>query len=418
MSFTATVPATLEDALGDIETRFLYNLPESELNSPERLFYQIEQAYWYYEDFKADRYSHLPHFSTLKSFATKIFQHCELLQNMSTSFHQLFSEYKEYKAKIPVCGCILMNPDMTKIVLVKDWNGGSWTFPRGKVNEGEDEFECAVREVYEETGFNARDHSDPQNFVVTFHGEKKIQLFIAVNVPDSTVFATHCRKEVSDIQFHALNKIPSHTYNVHPFIPKLKRWIVQRQKENKAAANRTAKSPKLPAQPTPSTKGKKKKGNGIEEQPVAVPRILKRLKNEFDARNTDTFEQKTKKGWSVADMFRANAQITGRDYTYNGNPHDFGDAHPRFVKYTGSSSGTTNQQNVELDYLLFAQQSQTFTVQPEVGTTTVANGAIMDFYALQNSLRAERRRYWKKFTLDVSSIMKDVDQELKARPIL
>jgi hypothetical protein len=42
---------TLDEALEDVETRFLYNLPEAELGTVDRLFFQIEQAWWYYEDF-------------------------------------------------------------------------------------------------------------------------------------------------------------------------------------------------------------------------------------------------------------------------------------------------------------------------------------------------------------------------------
>ena len=41
---------TIEDALCDVETRFLNNLPESELEQVDRLFFNIEQAHWFYED--------------------------------------------------------------------------------------------------------------------------------------------------------------------------------------------------------------------------------------------------------------------------------------------------------------------------------------------------------------------------------
>jgi mRNA-decapping enzyme subunit 2 len=160
---------TLDEALSEVEARFLYNLPKEELSSAERLFFQIEQAYWYYgetcivvnvkvdshacgfvailfvvqcpsdesssEDFKADRYSNLPHFASLKSFAQKIFTHCSLLTGKSDSFQELFADYSSYKAKIPVCGCILLNKSMSKVVLVCVWNGNSWMFPRGKINQ-------------------------------------------------------------------------------------------------------------------------------------------------------------------------------------------------------------------------------------------------------------------------------------------
>jgi hypothetical protein len=40
---------SFEEALEKIETRFIYNLPETELSHIERLFFQIEQAHWFYE---------------------------------------------------------------------------------------------------------------------------------------------------------------------------------------------------------------------------------------------------------------------------------------------------------------------------------------------------------------------------------
>jgi hypothetical protein len=40
---------SLEAALDDVEARFLYNLPADELAKADRLFFQIEQAHWFYE---------------------------------------------------------------------------------------------------------------------------------------------------------------------------------------------------------------------------------------------------------------------------------------------------------------------------------------------------------------------------------
>jgi ADP-ribose pyrophosphatase YjhB (NUDIX family) len=51
--------------------------------------------------------------------------------------------------KIPTCGGIIMNKEMTKVLLVQGF-GGNWSFPRGKINqEYQDEqlTECAIREV-------------------------------------------------------------------------------------------------------------------------------------------------------------------------------------------------------------------------------------------------------------------------------
>lgn len=53
-----------------------------------------------------------------------------------------------YKERVPVCGAILISKEWDKVLLVKGWNkGASWSFPRGKINKGETEAACAVREV-------------------------------------------------------------------------------------------------------------------------------------------------------------------------------------------------------------------------------------------------------------------------------
>ena len=48
------------------------------------------------------------------------------------------------------------------------------------------------------------------------------------------------------------------------------------------------------------------------------------------------------KGWNVAEMFRANAQLTGiTSSQYDGNPHSFGASHPRYVDYSKKGGGVT-----------------------------------------------------------------------------
>jgi hypothetical protein len=65
----------------------------------------------------------------------------------------------------------------------------------------------------------------------------------------------------------------------------------------------------------------------------------------FDERNEDTFGTEAaaggagggaEAGWSVQDMFAVNARLTGQTYSYDGNPHNFGDKHPQYVKYSPS----------------------------------------------------------------------------------
>ncbi len=124
-----------------------------ELASVDRLFFQLEQAWWWYEDFLADNDDSLPHFSQ-ENFTRKFFQHCPLLRPLHGQFDALQKKFMLWKGKIPVVGCILLNVSRKKVLLVKNWKGNGRTFPRGKINQGESDRDAAVREVQEETGFD------------------------------------------------------------------------------------------------------------------------------------------------------------------------------------------------------------------------------------------------------------------------
>lgn len=324
---------TLESALEDVEARFLYNLPESELSQADRLFFQIEQAWWFYEDFKADKYPHLPHFSKLQLFAKKVFSHCSILANYVDKWEELFADFSVYKSMIPVYGVIMLSPDYKKMVLVCSYKGNSWSFPRGKVNQNEGTLACAVREALEETGFDATDYCREEDSLVTVEGTNKIiKLYIACNVPETTVFETQTRKEISKIAFFPIDAIPSKTFGVFPFMQRLKRWIAGKGKVAGKAGrgNRVGSSGGGGgvASSSSSSSLKQKAANEAPQPPLPG----------FDGRNRDTFSDLLaagSKGWDVQDMFNANQKLTGLNYsTYSGNPNEFGSTHPRYIDYS------------------------------------------------------------------------------------
>lgn len=59
-------------------SRFIVNLPQEELDSIERICFQIEQAHWFYEDFIRPQASHLPSYS-LRKFSELVFKTNPLL---------------------------------------------------------------------------------------------------------------------------------------------------------------------------------------------------------------------------------------------------------------------------------------------------------------------------------------------------
>lgn len=113
--------STIEAVLEDLTCRFIINVPAAELQCIERVIFQIEQAHWFYEDFIREVNPKLPS-TSLKQFSLLLFQSCVLLRHWAPDHESAFNTFMEYKVKVPVCGCIILNSDMTKVLLVRGFD--------------------------------------------------------------------------------------------------------------------------------------------------------------------------------------------------------------------------------------------------------------------------------------------------------
>lgn len=151
----------------------------------------------------------------------------------------------------------MLNDAMDEVVLVKGWKkGANWSFPRGKINKDEKDLDCAVREVYEETGYDiqaaglVKEEKDMKYIEVTMR-EQHIRLYVFRGVPKDTYFEPRTRKEISKIEWWKLTDLPTlkkhkhqdsngdgqgislnKFYMVAPFINPLKKWIAQQRKKD------------------------------------------------------------------------------------------------------------------------------------------------------------------------------------------
>ena len=248
--------------LDDLCVRFIINLPREELESVERICFQVEEAQWFYEDFIRPLDPTLPSLN-LRQFCLKIFQHCPLFAGYDDEiFSAAFSEFLAYKTRVPVRGAIMLNEAMDEAVLVKGWKkSASWSFPRGKINKDEKDIDCAIREVYEETGYDIKnaglvwDEDEMKSIEVTMR-EQHMKLFVFPGVPKDTHFEPRTRKEISKIEWYKLSDLPalkktkhqhdqnqehelsknaSKFYMVAPFMGPLKKYIAQRKKQEAKA---------------------------------------------------------------------------------------------------------------------------------------------------------------------------------------
>jgi len=145
----------------------------------------------------------------LRQFCLLMFQHCPLLAPFPEHQHlAAFDEFLAYKVRVPVRGAIMLDEDMNEVVLVRGWKkNANWSFPRGKINKDEDDLDCAVREVYEETGFHIGDAGLvrdrlKQKFIDVTMREQHIRLFVFRGVPKDTIFQPRTRKEISVSTLH------------------------------------------------------------------------------------------------------------------------------------------------------------------------------------------------------------------------
>lgn len=199
----------LNIVLDDLCMRFLVNLPDVEYESFERLFFAIESAHWFYDDFFRAKDPSLPRLP-LKHFAAKIFGHTALLHAHKHDVDRLIAQFQAYKQEVPTCGAALLNSEMDKVVLVRAWGGNArWGFPKGKLSKDETELDCAIREVLEETGFDMTNYVNDNTFYVdTMSSGRCSRIFVVTDVPEHTVFETRTRKEISDIKWVSVAALP------------------------------------------------------------------------------------------------------------------------------------------------------------------------------------------------------------------
>lgn len=190
---------SVDRILEDILVRFVVNVPKEDLSSLERVFFQVEEGQWFYTDFVRLLNPTLPPMK-MKSFAPRILSKCPLVWKWGNPSEAL-SQFGKYKSTIPVRGIALMNKDLTKLLLVRGSESGTWSFPRGKISKDESDIECAIREVREETSFDARNYLNELDVLERTVGGKNFRIYLARGVPEDFNFEPLVRGEIADIKW-------------------------------------------------------------------------------------------------------------------------------------------------------------------------------------------------------------------------
>ena len=72
----------------------------------------------------------------------------------------------------------------------------TWGFPKGKLEEGENDIDAAVREMFEETGYDSRGIICEDWFLEAQVNGSEAKMYVIPGVPDNTHFEPKTRKEI------------------------------------------------------------------------------------------------------------------------------------------------------------------------------------------------------------------------------
>ncbi|XP_047996235.1 m7GpppN-mRNA hydrolase [Leguminivora glycinivorella] len=244
------------DILDDLCSRFIINLPESERGDLVRICFQMELAHWFYLDYYCTDEAHNLHPCGIRDFAQHIFQHVPTLREHLTSLDSVLENWREYKQTVPTYGAILLDQELSHVLLVQSyWTKASWGFPKGKVNEGEEPWKCAAREVLEETGFDISKHINKNDYIEAIIHDQIVRLYIIGYIPRDTKFQPRTRNEIKACEWFPLADLPANKkdmtpkvkmgvspnafFMVLPFVKRMRRWVSERNPKGRRTRHKS-----------------------------------------------------------------------------------------------------------------------------------------------------------------------------------
>lgn len=119
-------------------------------------------------------------------------------------------KFKLYKQSVPTYGAIILSEDVTHVLLVQSYFAkSSWGFPKGKVNQEEDPARCAIREVFEETGFDTTNYINKDLFFESIINEQLVRLYVIMGVSRDTKFQPRTRNEIKACEWFLIADLPN-----------------------------------------------------------------------------------------------------------------------------------------------------------------------------------------------------------------
>lgn len=153
---------------------------------------RMQKAYWHYLDYMAPEKD--KNVISLNMFVASM---SRLLGWRPHRIRKNLVRFYIHNKKVPRCGGVLVNKACDQVLLVQGWSK-KWSFPVGKKDAHESYRDCAIREVFEETGYKGT----PSEDMLTYKYRGAVnRLFIFYNVPTDFEFAPQTRNEIFHLEW-------------------------------------------------------------------------------------------------------------------------------------------------------------------------------------------------------------------------
>ncbi|KAL7715366.1 mRNA-decapping enzyme [Entamoeba marina] len=203
---------TLTQVMNDLCVRFVINNPSYEHQNPSRFLFLLELAHWYYTDNWYKKLPYLPELKEFRSFIeTFIISTAWPLFDMGRLDQEIY-HWKQYKSKIPVVGALLLNSSMTMVIRVRSPVSPHYSFPRGKLNKGEDLRLGCIREIKEEIGINLNTSQCRPEYSFIIDGRSKANMhrttyYVIPDISIDVVFDPKCPEEICDVKWEYIDSM-------------------------------------------------------------------------------------------------------------------------------------------------------------------------------------------------------------------
>ncbi|XP_045510421.1 m7GpppN-mRNA hydrolase-like [Colias croceus] len=228
--------------LHDVCSRFIIDLPQLYKDNMMRICSQVELAHWFYLDYYCAMENSSLRPCGIRIFATHVFQYVPYLRENLNRVHEFIDNWRNFKKLIPRFGAILLDSDLTHIALVQSFfSRPTWSFPKGKIYEGEMPWTCATREVFEETGLDISTLINKADYIEATIHTHRVRLYVVANIPRNTEFIPRTQHEIKAIEWFPIDFFPinrydmtkkvkmgfcyKYFYSVQPFIKQIRMWV-------------------------------------------------------------------------------------------------------------------------------------------------------------------------------------------------